>query len=191
MKRVIVSAVLFLCLGASLSAQKSVEPCWTVRGSASYLPSVPTVLLPFVAIGIGLSTDSETENSDGLLLPVFSVETLYSPGPRWSFGVDVSYSRTFFRAVNKTTGEVRNQFDLSLIPVMAEARFNYLSSPRVHLYGSAEAGVLLLPGNDDPVIFSAQLNPIGVEFGGRFFGLAELGVGFSYTGLRAGIGYRF
>ena len=46
-------------------------------------------------------------------------------------------------------------------------------------------------GGDFSVVPDIQLNPIGVEFGRRFFGMAEMGVGVNYFGGRLGIGYRF
>ena len=59
------------------------------------------------------------------------------------------------------------------------------------LYGSLEAGVVISPDSDSQLIPDVQLNPIGVEFGKRFFGSVELGIGMNYTGVRGGIGYRF
>ena len=90
------------------------------------------------------------------------------------------------------TGNVKSRSYFTLLPVTAIGRCNYLNRPAVKLYGSLEAGVFLPIGSDEfQVIPNFQLNPIGVEFGRKFFGMVELGIGMNYVPLRVGLGYRF
>ena len=53
------------------------EQKWTIRGSAGYYPTVPTVALPFIAIGIGLANqNNETEKTDITFPPFCQVSTV-------------------------------------------------------------------------------------------------------------------
>lgn len=54
-------------------------------------------------------------------------------------------------------------------------------------YGNA-AGFVTADGSP---CFGFQFTPAGVSFGGRFFGYAELGAGWMFFPLRAGVGWRF
>lgn len=67
-------------------------------------------------------------------------------------------------------------------------RFNYFNRQYVHLYSSIGAGLLLYDWHVAPQI---QLVPLGVSFGGRVFGFAELGAGTLFLGGNIGIGYQF
>ena len=87
------------------------------------------------------------------------------------------------------------------------AKFYYLNRPLVRLYGSIGLGVVKYFGFDklkyietsyDNVEFkdetfdaAFQISPIGIEFGRRLFGFAEMGAGTMYAGFQFGMGYRF
>ncbi len=169
------------------------EQKWTIRGSAGYYPTVPTVALPFIAIAIGLANNNnETDKTDITFPPFCQVEALYSFNPRWSAGLAVGYSGFEMIKKDKATGKIKGRSYFTLLPVTAVGRCNYLNRPAVKLYGSLEAGVFLPIGTDDfQVVPNVQLNPIGVEFGRRLFGLVELGIGLNYVPVRIGMGYRF
>lgn len=168
------------------------EQKWTIRGSAGYYPTVPTVALPFIAIAIGLANNNnETEKTDITFPPFCQVEALYSFNPRWSAGLAVGYSGFEMIKKDKATGEIKGRSYFTLLPVTAVGRCNYLNRPAVKLYGSLELGAFFTIGGDFEVVPDVQLNPFGVEFGKRFFGLVELGVGLNYFGVNAGVGYRF
>ena len=93
------------------------------------------------------------------------------------------------------------------LTVMPQARFYYLNRPAVRLYGYLGVGAVKYFGydglkgswrDDYGVHFedgtfeaAAQFAPIGVEVGRRWFGFAELGYGTLFSGVRAGVGYRF
>ena len=189
----LITIVLLAALALPAAAQDFVqEQKWTVRASAAYYPTVPTVALPFIAIGIGLANqNNETEKTDITFPPFCQIEALYSFNPRWSVGLGVGYSG--FEMVTKeiATGNVTKRDYFTLMPITAIGRCNYLNRPAVKLYGSLELGAFFTIGGDFEVVPDVQLNPFGVEFGKRFFGLVELGVGLNYVPLRVGLGYRF
>ena len=189
---VLLAALALPVFAQELFPEKPVEQKWTVRASAAYYPTVPTVALPFIAIGIGLANqNNETEKTDITFPPFCQIEALYSFNPRWSVGLGVGYSG--FEMVTKeiATGNVTKRDYFTLMPITAIGRCNYLNRPAVKLYGSLELGAFFTIGGDFEVVPDVQLNPIGVEFGKRFFGLVELGVGLNYVGVNAGVGYRF
>jgi len=172
------------------------EERWTVKANAAYLPTVPILIDLFggifAGIAIGLNKDSN-ETLDFTTPPYISVEGLYSFNEDWSAGLSVGYCGTVFKTVDKDTREVHNRSTITLIPINVEGRLNYMNRPKCKLYGSLEAGIFLNldNGSGSPVVPDVQLNPIGVEFGRRFFGMVELGIGMNYTGVRGGIGFRF
>ena len=195
----LITIVLMLALAVPVFAQDydfEPEEKWTVKASAAYLPTVPILIDlfggMFAAIAIGLNEEAN-ETLEFATPPFFSVEGLYSFNSDWSLGLSVSYCGTAFKTVDKDTKEVHNVSYMHFVPICVEGRLNYLNRPACKLYGSLEAGVFLnyQNGSGLELIPDVQLNPIGVEFGRRFFGMVELGVGMNYTGVKGGIGFRF
>ena len=191
----LITAILLLALAMPVLAQEPVEQKWTVRTSVGYFPSVPVVVSLFGAIFIGIAVSANEENNETLKIdipPYFGFDILYNFNSRWSAGLSTGYTGCVFNTVDKDSGEIHSQQFCTFVSVNAVGRCNYLSRPKVKLYGSVEAGILLSLGSSDPSLsFDAQLNPIGVEYGQRFFGMFEAGVGMNYFGGRLGIGYRF
>lgn len=191
----LITAILLIALAVPVFAQEPVEQKWTVRGSAGLLPTVPTIASLFGAIAVGIAVSANEDNNETLdieLPPFFGIDILYNFNSRWSAGLSTGYAGCVWNVVDKDTRAVHSSSYLNFVPVNAVGRCNYLSRPKVKLYGSLEAGVLLSVGGDSlDLAFDAQLNPIGVEFGERLFGMAEAGVGMNYFGGRIGIGYRF
>ena len=198
MKKLITIVLLSVLAVPVLAQDYDYEPeeRWTVKANAAYLPTVPILIDLFggifAGIAIGLNKDSN-ETLDFTTPPYISVEGLYSFNEDWSAGLSVGYCGTVFKTVDKDTREVHNRSTITLIPINVEGRLNYMNRPKCKLYGSLEAGIFLNldNGSGSPVVPDVQLNPIGVEFGRRFFGMVELGIGMNYTGVRGGIGFRF
>lgn len=198
MKKLITIVLLSVLAVPAFAQDYDFEPeeRWTVKANAAYLPTVPILIDLFggifAGIAIGLNKDSN-ETLDFTTPPYISVEGLYSFNEDWSAGLSVGYCGTIFKTVDKDTREVHNRSTITLIPINVEGRLNYMNRPKCKLYGSLEAGIFLNLGNGSgsPVVPDVQLNPIGVEFGRRFFGMVELGIGMNYTGVRGGIGFRF
>lgn len=194
----LITAVLLLVMAAPVFAQYydyEPEEKWTVKTSAAYLPTVPILIDifggMFAAIAIGLNKDAN-ETLEFATPPFFSFEGLYSFNSDWSLGFSASYCGTAFKTVDKDTREVHNVSYMHFVPICVEGRLNYLNRPACKLYGSLEAGAFMSFGSGDfQLVPDVQLNPFGVEFGRRFFGMVELGIGMNYTGVKGGIGYRF
>lgn len=91
------------------------------------------------------------------------------------------------------------------VQVLAGARFKWINRPKVNLYASLNVGLGLATDsytsqiNDEPVkvrhmadpIPAFQVVPLGVRFGGKLYGIAEIGAGTLYCGGMVGIGYKF
>lgn len=190
MKRLLTTIIL-LALAVPAFSQGTETGRWTVRASAAYYPTVPFVALPWLGLGMGLSADKDAGETSKIDFPPYvSVEALYRFSTRWSVGLNIGYCGLSGKVYNGD-GSVKSSSDLVLIPITLVGRFNYLDRQAVKLYGSLEAGTMLSPDTDSDAIFNFQLNPIGIEFGRRLFGLTEIGIGLNYVGVRAGLGYRF
>lgn len=195
-KKILAAALLLVLLSSPVFAQEEPQDYkWTVRTSAAYLPSVPTLVSLFGAIVVGIATGVSEEKNETLdihIPPYFSFDAMYSITPRWSVGLTTGYAGSIWNVVDKDTKAVHSSTLHTFVPVNAVGRFNYLNKPKVKLYGSLEAGAILsFGGGSFDVTPNFQVNPIGVEWGKRFFGMAELGVGMTYFGGRLGVGYRF
>ena len=194
MKKLITAILLFTLAVPVFAQEPAPEQKWTVRTSAGYFPSVPVVASLFGAIIIGIAVSANEEANETLEIdipPYFGIDALYSFNPRWSLGLSTGYTGCVWKVVDKDTKAVHNATYLTLLPLNVVGRYNYLNRPSWKLYGSLEAGGLFSVGGDFSVAPNVQLNPIGVEYGKKFFGMLELGVGMNYTGGRLGIGYRF
>lgn len=91
------------------------------------------------------------------------------------------------------------------VQVLSGARFKWINRPKVNLYASLNIGFGIVTDsyttqiNDDSVrvnhmadfIPSFQAVLLGVRFGGRLYGVAEIGAGTLYCGGKVGIGYKF
>lgn len=131
----------------------------------------------------------------------------YAVCPWLSLSADLavtSFWRDRYDAVSNAVLRKERGFAFYMLP---RAKFMYMNRRKVRLYGSFGVGAVLYDGFDK-LTYSyedgsgvhfvdnsfracAQLTPIGVEFGRKLFGFAELGTGSLYIGMQAGIGYKF
>lgn len=129
---------------------------------------------------------------------------------RW-FSLSFDASAEYFRrnVYDGTSGKIAGKASGTAVTLMPQAKFVYLNRPAVRLYGYLGVGLVKYIGFEVPdaldgnrylagaygggnsVCAAVQVVPIGVEVGHRFFGFAEVGSGYMFTGLRAGFGYRF
>lgn len=196
MKKIIAATLLFALALPVFAQDEPQEPKWTVRASGAYIPSMPTLVSIFGAIAIGVAVSANEENNETLdiqLPPVFAIDALYSFNPTWSAGVSATYAGCIWNIVDKDTREIHSSTNNAFISLCAVGRCNYLNRPTVKLYGSIEAGGMLVAGSSSASIAPCfQVNPIGVEFGrDTIFGLVEIGGGMNYLGGRVGLGCRF
>ena len=167
---------------------------WTVRGSVGYFPSVPVLVSLFGAIFVGIAISANKDANETLdieLPPYFAVDAFYNFNDQWSVGLSTGYTGCVWKVIDKDTRAVHSTSYMTFIPLNIVGRCNYLSRPAVKLYGSLEAGGLFSFGGDFSAAPNVQINPIGIEFGRKLFGMVELGIGMNYTGGRIGLGYRF
>lgn len=201
MKRIIISVLILLAMGPVAMAQVASsettapenapkEQKFNFRVGAAVLPTVPTFATIFLAIGKALTLE-EDQKAEFTSMPWVSVEGLYSINKRVSVGLDVSYYTSECIVTNKNTGEVEEKSDyLTFVGLLPEVRLNYVNKKAFTMYGSLGVGALLST-NNDPLVFSFQLVPVGIEFGKKLYGFADLGIGVNYIGGRAGIGFKF
>ena len=69
---------------------------------------------------------------------------------------------------------------------------NWYTGDRLRVYSGIGYGTMAgYSDGDGHPAHGVQLTPVGVSFGRRFFGFAEIGMGWMYCPSRAGIGFRF
>ena len=111
----------------------------------------------------------------------------------------VTYTDTTYSVVSRS-----NTF--LLLSVMPSVRFTYLNRPWVRLYSGVDlgCGFLFTDGNSSSsstseegkdsdggnILFAFNVTPIGVNVGKRFFGMAEINLGFD-SWFKVGIGCRW
>ena len=111
-------------------------------------------------------------------------DVFYTPLKWFSVGVGVG----LHNLVDRPT-------DVTMNPnLMVYLRGNWYTGERFRVYSLVGWPEIPLMAIGDYWGFSwrtFQLTPVGVSYGRRLFGFAELGTGYMYTPVRAGIGYRF
>lgn len=111
-----------------------------------------------------------------------------------SAGVDFAssfYYHNSYEALNSNSQSVKVGAAITLMP---KVKLFYMDKPKCRLYTSFALGLAAYPGfylAEDKVTASYQMSPIGVEFGKKFCGFVETGFGVQYSGLRAGVVYKF
>ena len=153
--------------------------------------------------GLAKAIFSDTENDDGFILGPISAEYFYHfNNPRLAFGGFVSYSKWDSNIMkrsgdkNKVGEHKRNYF-----AVMPAFKWYWSLKNTFGLYSKVAAGAAFLNSTEkdfatnkstdsNGTYFMFQLSFIGVEFGKKFRGFAEAGVG-EQGFLLAGIRYKF
>ncbi len=176
-------------------AQKSEPLDYKVgaRAGVAPLPLVPTAALMFSVFFRAFELE-EDEHLDYNYRPWTSLEAQYFFNKRISLGIDIGFYTSNYAIKKDGTEEiVREGKYMTLLSILPEFRLNYLPREKFCLYGTAAVGVMLLGGDNiiESSTFNFQLNPIGIEFGKRLYGFAELGAGLNFLGARGGLGIRF
>lgn len=151
------------------------------------------------------------ERTENNILPAFALQGGYQVLPWLQVTGDLYYhyatSRYFTKEadVDPAKSIVGNR--ISLLP---GAKFTYLNKGIFHMYSTVSLGAAMAFSSttvtttneetgdktsettpDNGVKFAFQLTPLGFAFGNDFYGFLDMGLGSEYSGLRAGIGYRF
>lgn len=115
-----------------------------------------------------------------------------SLGKTVSVGGVVNYNRVFSNFHDKNDPAITGKFAMNWVVVMAAAKFYWFKKPSVAMYSKVGLGAGMLINrftkkeadgtrSASPLTVgwapAAQLSAVGVEFGGRVRGFAELGLG--------------
>lgn len=155
-------------------------------------------------IGEGLALiGTGTEYDDGFILGPISVEYFRHLGnPRLAIGGFVSYSKWDSDVLrNSGSHEKLGERKRNFFSVMPAIKWYWVNKNSFGLYSKAAAGAAFLNSTEkefatnkkddsNGTYFMFQLSFIGAEFGGKFRGFAELGVG-DQGFLQAGLRYKF
>ncbi len=129
--------------------------------------------------------------------PLFSINYFYNRNQRWSFGASLSYESAGHAFYSRKDDSLINMDKRNIITAMAHVRLSWLNRRYVRMYSSIGMGrSFSLEGefrehDGEGMAFAMQVVPIGISIGKKLYGFAETGIGTSYFGLSAGIGYRF
>ena len=145
---------------------------------------------------------------------IYNIKRMYADydGASYSLGnISAEYgwnfSRAFSLALNAGFTPIWNsRFDgytherksvnfASVIYFTGEARFTYVNKPKFRFYSSVElgmgAGIKTGDNGGSDASFVLQVNPLGFEFGDKWFGRVKFGVGVENIGAQIGFGHRF
>jgi hypothetical protein len=150
--------------------------------------------------GIGL-VFSNKEYDDGFILGPITAEYFYHlNNPRVAVGGSFSYSKWDSDVLVKGSKEKVGECKRNFFSVMPSVKYYWINKNSFGLYSKLGAGIGFLSRtdkdqtnaekSDNGCYFMFQLSVLGAEFGGKFRGFAELGIGDQGL-LQAGIRYKF
>ena len=171
--------------------------------SLSYGLGSITQLGEGIGEGLALAVFSDTEMDDGFILGPISLEYFYHlNNPRLAVGAFVSYSK-WDSDIEKRSGshEKVGERKRNYWAVMPAIKWYWINKNSFGLYSKGAVGVAFLNSTEKDLAtntskdensthFMYQLSFLGVEFGNKFRGFAEAGVG-EQGFLQAGIRYKF
>lgn len=128
---------------------------------------------------------------------------------RWlALGADIDLSYIWNERFSAITDESLGRKTGVALMVLPKVKLYYIDRPMWRMYGSLSVGVAKYFGydklkgtvpadggaveyRDESLRGAFQFAPLGMEFGRWLYGFVETGIGNGYTGIRAGIGYKF
>jgi hypothetical protein len=157
--------------------------------------------------GIGL-VFTNTEYDDGAILGPISLEYFYHfNNPRLALGASFTYSKWDSDVLDRSSHQKLGDRKRNFFSVMPSFKSYWINKNNFGLYSKVSAGVGFLSvkdnfknykdgkevnekKDDNGAYFMFQLSFVGVEFGSKFRGFAELGIG-DQGFLLAGVRYKF
>ena len=157
--------------------------------------------------GIGL-VFTNTEYDDGAILGPISLEYFYHfNNPRLALGASFTYSKWDSDVLDRGTHQKIGDRKRNFFSVMPSFKYYWVNKNNFGLYSKAAAGIGFLSIKDDMkgykdgkevnekkddngTYFMFQASFIGAEFGSKFRGFAELGIG-DQGFIQAGVRYKF
>ena len=137
--------------------------------------------------GIGLIF-SNKEYDDGFILGPISMEYFHHfNNPRLAVGGLLTYSKWDSDVLNRSSHEKVGEIKRNFFSVMPSIKYYWINKNNFGLYSKAALGT---SKDETNTYFMFQASFIGAEFGGKFRGFVELGVG-DQGFLQAGVRYKF
>ncbi len=119
----------------------------------------------------------------------------------FALGIQMNGSVRTSTEISSIKEEVAAKYSMFNISALVYARFTYINRPMFKMYTSFGLGVRYTSkGRPDEIRITNpfpgasaayQFVPYGFMIGNRIYGLAEMGIGGEFNGVRVGIGYRF
>ena len=163
---------------------------WEARAGWGLVPYVNVILYGITSLSHVSEDKKDNEHKDeGVATGDISLEASYKLNRWLSVGADLSW-----QGFNSKLGGETASHSLDIITVMPNVTANYLTRKNCTLYAKAEIGAAYYNydcTDNNNLIFAFQVSPIGVTFGHKFYGFAELSAGLLYQGGKLGVGYRF
>lgn len=155
--------------------------------------------------------EKEYERSEDATLPAFAIQGGYQVLPWLQVTGDLYYhnagKKYFVKAEDLVPGKISSANRIALLPGV---KFTYLNKGVFHMYSSVALGpavrfseatvrktdnetgeVTTETTSSTAMRFAFQATTLGFAFGNAFYGFLDMGIGTEYTGLRAGLGYKF
>ena len=199
MKRILVMVVVALMATMSVNAQNE-----ELRHEVSVAYGGPSLSQFGSGLGEGLGLAfTNSEYDDGHIFGPISAEYFYHPNnPRLAVGGIITYSKWDSDVLRRSNhndklGE-RNRNYLSVMPGI---KWYWVNKNSFGFYSKAAAGPMFVFCKSEDyesnksltqngTYFLFQCSPIGIEFGGKFRGFAEIGLGEQGV-LLGGLRYKF
>ena len=199
MKRILVMVVVALMATMSVNAQNE-----ELRHEVSVAYGGPSLSQFGSGLGEGLGLAfTNSEYDDGNIFGPISAEYFYHPNnPRLAVGGIITYSKWDSDVLRRSNhndklGE-RNRNYLSVMPGI---KWYWVNKNSFGFYSKAAAGPMFVFCKSEDyesnksltqngTYFLFQCSPIGIEFGGKFRGFAEIGLGEQGV-LLGGLRYKF
>lgn len=211
MKRVFLSLALMMVMGATAKAQE--DSGFSLSVNWGGWPVLEDVI--FGGFGLYLDSSMERPSLGSLYRDSYSDKKSTGaiavvgdlPVKRWlSVPFTMSTNLVWQNHSSIRTHATHCDMDWT-VQLMSGLRLKYLNRPKFNFYSVLNIGVGMITDSfhtlvttngvttekytKDYVLFPAvQLVPLGVRFGGKFYGTAELGLGTQYFGGMVGIGVR-
>lgn len=206
MRRLILASILLTIISSTLSAETFTYKCNGEQAPAHWwaagLGGVP------ILSGLKNQLSPSYVEAGPLISGIYREYRgpLYTTGNIWgeygwnlfrAFSLSVSAAFTPYWAgyYDGYSGEKTHTAFSCTFWAVCEARLMYVNRPKFRFFSSLDLGVGagIATGNNRSSDVSAiiQLNPIGLEFGDKWFGRLQLGIGVEHMGAQIGFGHRF
>ena len=110
----------------------------------------------------------------------------------FTFSVEAGVNGIWGSRHDKFDGSVVEKMHGAVINCLPNIQFNWLNRKNIRLYSGAGLGVAFGAYDGYAEVYpAAQLTPIGITAGSKFFVFGEQSIGTLYVGGKFGVGYRF